>query len=97
MINSPDAPSPRRRLQDSQAQLDQQFSQGAEVSALLRARASMFDSALTELFNAHPWPREGSFGDPPLALLAVGGYGRGELHPFSDIDILILLAEPPGN
>lgn len=97
MINSPDAPSPRRRLQDSQAQLDQQFSQGAEVSALLRARASLFDSALTELFNAHPWPREGSFGDPPLALLAVGGYGRGELHPFSDIDILILLAEPPGN
>lgn len=75
--------SPRRRLQDSQAQLDQQFSQGAEVSALLRARASLFDSALTELFNTHPWPRAGDQGDPPLALLAVGGYGRGNSTPLA--------------
>ena len=75
--------SPRRRLQDSQAQLDQQFRQGAEVSALLRARASLFDSALTELFNTQPWPKTGDQGNLPLALLAVGGYGRGSFTPLA--------------
>ncbi|MDP6968950.1 MAG: [protein-PII] uridylyltransferase [Gammaproteobacteria bacterium] len=61
-----------------------QASRHTRVVELVNARAWLTDRILTLLWQQYSWP-EGA------ALVAVGGYGRGELHPHSDIDLLILI------
>ncbi|SFR50763.1 UTP--GlnB (protein PII) uridylyltransferase, GlnD [Marinobacter daqiaonensis] len=61
------------------------FRQGADVRDLVRSRADTVDRVLREIWGRYDFSRS-----PDIALLAVGGYGRGELHPHSDIDLLIL-------
>lgn len=61
------------------------FRQGADVRALVRSRADTVDTVLELIWNRYPFS-----SSPDIALVAVGGYGRGELHPHSDIDLLIL-------
>ncbi len=61
------------------------------VARLIRGIARHVDETLLGL-----WARCGVPAD--AALVAVGGYGRGELFPYSDIDVLVLLpSRPPGN
>jgi len=67
--------------------LDARFRAGADIRALINARAWFVDQILKAA-----WSRF-DFAQANIALLAVGGYGRGELHPYSDIDLLLLLAE----
>lgn len=64
------------------------FREGADVRALVRSRADTVDTVLRLIWNRYPFARSGD-----IALIAVGGYGRGELHPHSDIDLLILTRE----
>ncbi len=53
---------------------------------LVRALTKHVDATLAELWQSAGMP-------PGAALVAVGGYGRGELFPYSDVDVLVLL--PP--
>jgi [protein-PII] uridylyltransferase len=57
------------------------------ANTLLRSLAKQVDGWLGELWQQCQMPES-------AALVAVGGYGRGELFPHSDVDILVLL--PPG-
>lgn len=64
-------------------QFDLRFREGENIRRLIYDRATFTDCILHYAWHLFSW-HEG------ISLLAVGGYGRGELHPYSDIDILIL-------
>ena len=66
--------------------LDRRFLAGQDIRRLVRDRAWFVDQILQAAWQRFDWST-----DADIALLAVGGYGRGELHPYSDIDLLILL------
>jgi [protein-PII] uridylyltransferase len=66
--------------------LKDRFDADEAIEDLVRDRARLVDITLRAAWVRHA----GRFADD-LALIAVGGYGRGELHPSSDIDIMVLL------
>ncbi|WP_246028888.1 [protein-PII] uridylyltransferase [Litorilituus sediminis] len=75
-------------------QLTQEFNEwlkeafaDSDISDLLSARAAFVDATLKKLWCQH------HLDEYQISLVAVGGYGRGELHPKSDVDILLLTQE----
>ncbi|MFG1489267.1 nucleotidyltransferase domain-containing protein, partial [Oceanospirillum sp. HFRX-1_2] len=77
----------KQTIQSVQEKLDQRFLDGADIRDLVHGRAWFIDQLLSVVWEQFDWP------DNNISLLAVGGYGRGELHPHSDIDLLILLRD----
>jgi [protein-PII] uridylyltransferase len=65
----------------------EQFRAGAQACDLIRQRAAFIDSLLGILWDRRNW------GSSELSLVAVGGYGRGTLHPHSDVDLLVILGK----
>ncbi|MGA9991196.1 MAG: [protein-PII] uridylyltransferase [Thiobacillaceae bacterium] len=79
----------RARLKEGRDELTRQFLARPRPRTYLRQHARLVDKLLQEL-SAQLLP-------PHMAVLAVGGYGRGELYPASDVDVLLLLAAEPGS
>ena len=76
----------RAALEAASENIKQRFVAGEPVAHLVRLRADIVDRLLV-----HIWHQHTDDCTAGVALLAVGGYGRGELHPSSDIDIMLLL------
>ncbi|BCX88237.1 [protein-PII] uridylyltransferase [Methylomarinovum tepidoasis] len=79
----------KHALQAFHDELAQRFRAGAPIESLIHARADFVDALLRGC-----WRRLGDHA-ATAALVAVGGYGRRELHPHSDIDLLVLVPEAP--
>jgi len=75
----------RSAMEKADARLAEQFWAGADVVELVHSRAWVVEQLLLLA-----WKRLVPFTDN-VSIVAVGGYGRGELHPGSDIDLLVLL------
>ncbi|MCS6945996.1 MAG: nucleotidyltransferase domain-containing protein, partial [Steroidobacteraceae bacterium] len=80
----------RALLAEAAADLKARFLADESVETLVRARALLVDELLKAVWAAYVCEQQERW-----ALIAVGGYGRGELHPCSDVDVLLLVAEPP--
>src|SRR6202043_4289553 len=63
---------------------------GREICA---RRADLVDILLRHVFAAAASAVGTRMTESPLALIALGGYGRGELNPFSDVDVMLLQDE----
>ncbi len=74
-------------LEAARAQIYADFDSGADTAELVQVGAEVIDRLLRDCFG-HFFGAESARGP---ALLAVGGYGRSEILPGSDIDLLILL------
>ncbi|MDQ5878194.1 MAG: [protein-PII] uridylyltransferase, partial [Pseudomonadota bacterium] len=78
----------RTRLQEGQRLLREAYFADANAPAMLAGRCALIDGLLCDLWQSQAFPQD-------MALVAVGGYGRGELYPASDVDLLILLSAAP--
>lgn len=78
-------------LVDIKQQCHDYFRQTLDATTLVAHRSKLIDQILFCLWQNSGFNNSKLNDKGSIALLAVGGYGRGELQPHSDIDLLIVL------
>jgi [protein-PII] uridylyltransferase len=76
----------KRELAEGRAHLRAAFTRAPSPPQLLRQHTALVDRILRSVWSETAMPSN-------MALLAVGGYGRGQLFPYSDVDVLFLLPD----
>ena len=87
LLEQPAVPLFRQALNALSEMLATRFRQGDAVEALVHRRAEVMDRLITLAWAHAGLPSETTAN---IVLIAVGGYGRAELLPYSDIDLWIV-------
>ncbi|MEM7082383.1 MAG: [protein-PII] uridylyltransferase [Pseudomonadota bacterium] len=81
-------PTYRQTLDRARERLRERFRNNEPIEDLVRDQARLVDGVLLRLWRTFLGQQYDA-----IALVAVGGYGRGELHPGSDIDVMLLVGK----